>query len=61
MIGKAFEDLVTEISENENLPQCKRGCPQKSFLDAYEAAHPELDEWFQKIREKRKKASKIKS
>lgn len=61
MIEKAFEDLVTEISENESLPQRKRGCPQKDFLDVYEAAHPELDEWFQKIREKREKASKIKS
>jgi hypothetical protein len=61
MTEKAFEDLVTEVSKKHKLLQCKLGCPQKDFLDAYETAHPELNEWFQKIREKRKKTSKIKS
>lgn len=61
MTAKAFEDLVTTISKKCNLPKRKQSCPKKDFLDAYEAAYPELVEWFQKIREDRKKASKIKS
>lgn len=33
MTEGAFEDLVTKISKKSNLPQRKRGCPRKDFLD----------------------------
>lgn len=60
MTNGAFEDLVTAISKKADLPKRKRGCPSKDFLDIYETAHPELNEWFEKIRKEKNKTSKIK-
>lgn len=43
---ESFEKYASKVTKSKR----PAGRPRKDFLDLYEKAHPELNEWFEKIR-----------